>query len=67
MKITLNDESLELPGDVMTVADLISYKQISPQGTAIAVGEKLLTRDKWNETPLAEDMEITLITAAFGG
>lgn len=67
MKIFLNEEALELPNENMTVSDLLTWKQISQQGTAVAIGEKLLKRDHWNETRLAEGMEITLITAAFGG
>ena len=67
MKIILNDEALELPRDGMTVSDLLTWKQIGVQGTAIAIGDKLLKRDKWHETLLTDGMEITLITAAFGG
>lgn len=67
MKIYLNNEPLELPSENMTVSDLMTWKNISPQGTAIAVGDRLLRKDSWSTTKLADNMEVTVITAAFGG
>ena len=67
MSIILNNENLVIPGDVITVEDLIKWKNITPGGTAVAIDNKLIPQKAWPITTLAENMHITLITAAFGG
>lgn len=67
MTIFFNDEPIKLPNDFMTVADLVNWKKISEQGTAIAINDKLIKRDKWNVKELNENDRVTVISAAFGG
>lgn len=67
MTILLNDNPVTLPNDYMTVADLVKWKEIPSQGTAIAINNKLIKQDAWKVTNLKEDDQITVISAAFGG
>ena len=67
MRIFLNNQPVELANDHMTVKDLMTWKNINPQGTAIAIDDKLLKKADWEITPLKELMNITVISAAFGG
>lgn len=67
MTIFLNNEPIELPHGNMTVADLLQWKNISPQGTAVAVNEKLLLNKNWQTKQLEDLMRLTVISAAFGG
>ena len=67
MTITINDNPVKLPNDFMTVADLVKWKEIPSQGTAIAVNNKLIKQDKWSITNLKDQDQITVISAAFGG
>ena len=67
MIIFLNDNQVKLPNDFMTVADLVKWKEINPQGSAIAVNNKLIKQDKWSVTDLKDQDQITIISAAFGG
>lgn len=67
MTILLNDNPVVLPSDYMTVADLVKWKEIPSQGTAIAVNNKLIKQEKWSITKLNDQDQITVISAAFGG
>ena len=67
MTILLNDNPVVLPSDYMTVEDLVKWKEIPSQGTAIAVNNKLIKQEKWSITKLNDQDQITVISAAFGG
>lgn len=67
MTILLNDNPVVLPNDYMTVEDLVKWKEIPSQGTAIAVNNKLIKQEKWSITKLNDQDQITVISAAFGG
>lgn len=67
MTILLNENKVILPNDYMTVEDLVKWKEIPSQGTAIAVNNKLIKQDKWSITNLKDEDQITVISAAFGG
>ena len=67
MNIQFNDQPLKLPTNWMTISDLIQWKGINPQGTAVALNDKLVTRNQWTVKRLSEGDRITIISAAFGG
>lgn len=67
MTILLNDIPIKLPCNTMTVADLVKWKQIPSQGTAIAINDKLIKQDQWSVKRLEEMNQVTVISAAFGG
>ncbi|MCH5223072.1 MAG: sulfur carrier protein ThiS [Muribaculaceae bacterium] len=67
MKIYLNNELIDLPNDYMTVEDLLKWKNISEQGTAVAINDKLLLKKDWPVKNLQDLMRVTVISAAFGG
>lgn len=67
MIIIYNDEITKLPNDFMTVADLAEWKNLKNQGTAIAVNDLLISKNKWTVTHLKEQDRVTVITAAYGG
>lgn len=67
MNIFLNDIPTKLPEDHMNLKDLLEWKQISPQGTAVALNDKLIKQDLWSVKSLNEGDHVTIITASFGG
>lgn len=67
MTILLNDDPTKLPNDLMTISDLVEWKGISSQGTAIAVNDRLIKQDQWGITSLKEMDQITIISASYGG
>lgn len=67
MTIFFNNEPLNLPKEILTVEDLLKWKDIKHQGTAVAINEKLLRKDQWGITQLQDLMNVSVITAAFGG
>lgn len=67
MNITLNSKPTTLPSDFMTVSDLVKWKNIKIQGTAIAINDKIISKEKWELTKLADFDRVTIISAAFGG
>jgi len=67
MNIIFNNIQLKLPAEVMTVAELASWKNIKPQGTAIAVNDRIIRKEIWKSTILKPLDRVTVISAAFGG
>ena len=67
MNIILNSQPVSLPSDCMSVADLVSWRNIKPHGTAIALNDKIVKKENWELTKLSELDRITVISAAFGG
>lgn len=67
MTILLNDTLTRLPKKTLTVADLVEWKELKPQGTAIAINDKLIKQAQWSITQLKEMDNVTIISAAYGG
>lgn len=67
MKILLNNIITPLPSDYMTIAEFITWKGIKPQGTAIAINDKIVRKDLWESTTFQDLDRVTVISAAFGG
>lgn len=65
MLLLINDIQNNLP--VRTLGELISYKHIPQQATAIALNGTLVKKDRWDDTELHPMDSITVISAAFGG
>lgn len=67
MNITVNGRMTSLPDEIRNINQLATYLKLKPQGTAIAVNQHLVTKDKWEITFIKEGDVLTVISAAFGG
>lgn len=67
MIITINNKSIILPSDIITISELVAWKQIPVNGTAIAINGKIARRDDWDSIRLQNEDSLTVISAAFGG
>ncbi len=67
MKIKVNNEIVELSGPMVTVNELLALREVSPNGTAVAVNDRLVPRGKWDTFKIEENDDVTLVSAAFGG
>lgn len=66
MKVYINQNETEVPEGI-TVKEWLDRQQITAEGTAIAIDNKLVPKSEWNDRTLAEGDKITLIRATFGG
>lgn len=66
MNISVNNESKEVEAS-MTVASLVRSLSDRKGGVAVAVNGKLVRRQQWEETALAENDDVVIINAAYGG
>ena len=66
MEINVNGESCQITPNV-TVSQLVEKLNIPAGGTAIAVNGKIVKKDTWDSTHLAENDNVTVIRAAYGG
>ena len=66
MNISVNNESKEVEAG-MTVASLVRSLSDRKGGVAVAVNGKLVRRQQWEETALAENDDVVIINAAYGG
>ena len=67
MNIKINNKTVSLPKDDMSVRDVLQLMEIKSGGTAVAINDKLVKRDLWDSIKINDNDEITIITAAFGG
>lgn len=67
MRIKINNEACELSEYELTIADLLTLRHIPLGGTAVAINNKLITREKWETTCVKDGDALTVISAAFGG
>lgn len=49
------------------LAELITEQKIDTHGIAVAVGQRIIPRDKWSQTKLCDQDRITIIRATQGG
>ena len=66
MKIYINQKEIEVQ-DNISVKELLHMQQIAIEGTAIAIDNKLVPKNEWNDRILTDGNKITIIRATFGG
>lgn len=66
MKIYLNKKLIEID-QPMSLGQFLLANGIATTGIAVAVDRKVVSRDKWNEFPLTDSMDIIVINATCGG
>lgn len=66
MKIYVNQKEIEVQ-DNISVKELLDMQQIAIEGTAIAIDNKLVPKNEWNDRILTDGNKITIIRATFGG
>ena len=66
MKIYINQKEIEVQ-DSISVTELLDMQQIAIEGTAIAIDNKLVPQNEWNDRILTDGNKITIIRATFGG
>ena len=66
MKIYINQKEIETQ-DSISVKELLDMQQITIEGTAIAIDNKLVPKNEWNDMILTDGNKITIIRATFGG
>ncbi|MBP5611359.1 MAG: sulfur carrier protein ThiS [Bacteroidales bacterium] len=65
MKIRVNNKEIETAAQ--TLAQLAAELQLPEKGVAVAVGNAIVPRGAWSETPLDETKDILIIKAFAGG
>ncbi len=66
MKIRFNGSLTEVP-DGSTVGAVVDGLGRGRGGIAVAVNEELVSRSRWDTTPLCADDRVEVLTAAQGG
>lgn len=66
MKLFINKCETVVDG-AESLADLLSLQNLTSPGIAVAVGNRVVRRADWQNFPLEEGMEITVISAVCGG
>lgn len=66
--LRVNGEPREVP-DALTVRALLAHLGRDPDqsGVAVAVGDRVVRRADWDETPVRDGDRVEIITAAQGG
>ena len=65
MEIFLN--GVKTPTQASTLSELIAEQSIATAGLAVAIGLRVIRRDEWDATPVADKAEITMILATQAG
>lgn len=67
MNIILNSQLTPLPSNIITLKDLMDWKKIPSDATAIAINGKIAKLHEADSIKLHQDDNLMIITAAFGG
>lgn len=67
MTIYINDKIENISPEIVTVADLLSSRNIPSGGTAVAVNGRLVKQPDWGTAALRENDKVMIISAAYGG
>lgn len=67
MHVKINDVSVQLPDEDITIKELIEMRNLPATGTAVAVNDRLVPRTKHDIHKVKEGDIITLISVAYGG
>ena len=67
MYVEINHQKTAVGIDCKTLQQLLENQQLVRQGIAVAVENRVVPRQKWSETELADGMKITVIQAVCGG
>ena len=65
MNIFINGEATQC--ESTNIAEMLEELEITTAGMAIAEGERIIPRSKWNEHQLTQGIHLTLIRATQGG
>lgn len=66
MKLLVNDESLTLAG-LPTLTDVLEHLSRHQPGTALAINQQIVSRDRWSDYYLQEGDELVIFQAIAGG
>jgi thiamine biosynthesis protein ThiS len=66
MKVFVNDKEVETKEGIL-LSDFVEEQGFLPNGTAVALGSRVVPKPKWSETVLNENDKITVIQAVCGG
>ena len=66
MKLIVNGEPQEQPDDA-NLADVVAALTRAPSGVAVALNGVVVPRGSWNNTTLADDDSVEVLTAVQGG
>lgn len=67
MNIYINSKQENVPENVKSVAQLLSFLHIGNQGTGVAINNRLIKASDRDSTFLKEDDNVIIISATYGG
>jgi len=66
MTVYLNEKPVETARNI-TLSDFLANQKVPSQGVAVAVNQKVIPRDQWASTQLADQQSVLLIHIVSGG
>lgn len=66
MRVFLNKEELNFD-EQLNLIELLSHQNIKTEGIAVAINNRIVTRDLWPSTNIENEDKITVIQATYGG
>ncbi|MFI3248620.1 MAG: sulfur carrier protein ThiS [Rikenellaceae bacterium] len=66
MKVFLNQNELTID-ESTTLQELITNQGIKPEGVAVAINNRIITRSEWPSTMMDEGAKVVVIQATYGG
>ncbi|GAB4299831.1 MAG: hypothetical protein Kow0068_23280 [Marinilabiliales bacterium] len=67
MEITLNNKKEELPGDEMTIEELLAYKKFTFKMLVIKVNGKIIKRHEYSTTTIKDGDNVIVLHLVSGG
>lgn len=67
MKLKVNNKTMEIEPDLISVAALLEYLGYKTESLAVAVGTEFVNRADYQNRELHDGDEVLIIGAAYGG
>lgn len=67
MHMLINGEAREISADILTAADLLTELNIKRERVAVVINENVIRRAELDNTSLAENDTVEIITMVGGG
>lgn len=67
MKVEINRKEIEVAHGIQSLAQLLKAEGFDGAGRAVAVNNRVVPKDQWENFQVEEGMKITVIRAVCGG
>ena len=67
MEVVINGRNLQVDGEQISLENLLKQQGFTGVGQAVAVNNRVVPRQEWEQFEVSDGMKLTIIRAVCGG